>query len=161
GRRAYMAVGAARHHTNEFGVMVGETSAGRKGQSWRETRQFFSTADIAWESGRILGGLSSGEGGVFHVRRPLRGPWPIREKGKPAVYKELVTDPGVEDKRLLVLEPEFGGVLQALNRDGNKLSAIIRQAWDGDTMASLTKTSPHQATGAHVSVIGHITSDEL
>jgi hypothetical protein len=52
-------------------------------------------------------------------------------------------------------------VLQALGREGNKLSAVIRQAWDSDTMAILTKSSPEQATGAHVSAIGHITAEEL
>ena len=72
-----------------------------------------------------------------------------------------MTDPGVADKRLLVLEPEFGGVLKALTRDGNKLSAVIRMAWDGDILATMTKTSPFRATNAHVGIIGHITADEL
>jgi 5S rRNA maturation endonuclease (ribonuclease M5) len=161
GRRAYVGVGAARHHTNEFAVMVGETSAGRKGQSWRESRQFVAAADPDWAAARIQGGLSSGEGVIYHVRDPLKGREPIRQKGKIVGYQDVIQDRGVEDKRLLLFEPEFGGVLQALNRDGNKLSAVIRQAWDSETMAILTKSSPHQATGAHVSAIGHITAEEL
>jgi hypothetical protein len=74
------------------------------------------------------------------VRDSLKGREPIRQKGKIVGYQDVIQDQGVEDKRLLLLEPEFGGVLQALNRDGNKLSAVIRQAWDSDTMAILTKS---------------------
>jgi hypothetical protein len=41
---------------------AGETSAGRKGQSWRESRQFLASADPNWDRMRINKGLSSGEG---------------------------------------------------------------------------------------------------
>ncbi|MBI4512277.1 MAG: hypothetical protein HY698_21770 [Deltaproteobacteria bacterium] len=42
----------------------------------------------------------------------------------------VVVDPGVDDKRLLVIETEFARVLQVHTREGNTLSDIIRQAWD-------------------------------
>src|SRR5262249_14609951 len=45
--------------------------------------------------------------------------------------------------------------------EGNTLSVFIRQAWDTGTLATLTRHSPLRATGAHVSVIGHITTQEL
>jgi hypothetical protein len=38
---------------------------------------------------------------------------------------------------------------------------VLRQAWDGETLRSLTKNTPLKATGAHISIIGHITPDEL
>jgi hypothetical protein len=161
GRRAHVAVGAARHHTNEFGVLVGETSAGRKGTSWSDARQSVAGADPEWSGARILGGLSSGEGLIYHVRDPIEGQVPIKEKGRIVDYQTAIIDPGVSDKRLLVFESEFGGVLKALGRDGNRLSAVIRQSWDGDTLASLTKGSPYRATGAHISIVAHITADEL
>jgi hypothetical protein len=161
GRGPHVRVGAARHHTNEFGVMVGETSAGRKGTSWSDARQPVAEADPDWSNGRILGGLSSGEGLIYHVRDPIEGKEPIRDKGKIVGYQDVIRDHGVSDKRLMIVETEFGAVLRALERDGNKLSAVIRQAWDGDLLASLTKGSPYRATGAHVSMIGHITADEL
>lgn len=46
-------------------------------------------------------------------------------------------------------------------RDGNTLSPVVRNAWDGKTLQTLTKNSPARATGAHVSIVGHITADEL
>jgi hypothetical protein len=48
-----------------------------------------------------------------------------------------------------------------MTREGNILSITLRQAWDGDTLSPMTKHSPIKATGAHVSVIGHITREEL
>src|SRR5262249_25433945 len=36
-----------------------------------------------------------------------------------------------------------------------------RRAWDGDKLATLTKNSSLCATGAHISIVGHITEDEL
>jgi hypothetical protein len=72
----------------------------------------------------------------------------------------MVVDEGVADKRLLALAPEFGRVLRVMARDGNTLSAVLREAWDGGDLRVMTK-SPAVATGAHVSVLGHVTIDEL
>ena len=46
-------------------------------------------------------------------------------------------------------------------REGNTLSPVIRQAWDGQDLRTLTKNNTARATGPHVSIIGHITADEL
>jgi hypothetical protein len=70
-------------------------------------------------------------------------------------------DEGVADKRLLVIEPEFASCLQVMSREGNTLSATIRQAWDSGALRTLTKTTPAQATDAHVSIVGHIVAEEL
>ena len=70
-------------------------------------------------------------------------------------------DPGVADKRLLVTESEFASTLRVMQRDGNTLSATIRDAWDGKNLRNLVKNSPARATGPHISIVGHITSDEL
>ena len=73
----------------------------------------------------------------------------------------LTGDAGVVDKRLLIFEAEFSSVLQTMSRHGSTLSPVLRDAWDSGTLRILTKNSPAQATGAHISVIGHITRDEL
>ena len=69
-------------------------------------------------------------------------------------------DPGVADKRLMITEPEFAGALSAMERHGNTLSPVIRNAWDGQKLQTLTKSSPLKATGAHISIIAHITETE-
>lgn len=48
-----------------------------------------------------------------------------------------------------------------MERAGNTLSPVIRNAWDGRPLQTLTKNSPLKATGALISIIGHITQDEL
>jgi hypothetical protein len=44
---------------------------------------------------------------------------------------------------------------------GNTLSTVYRQAWESGDLRILNKNSPVRATGAHISIIGHITRDEL
>ena len=61
----------------------------------------------------------------------------------------------------MVVEGEFAGPLRAMTREGNTLSVLIRQGWDGVKLATLTKNSPLKAADAHISVIGHITRTEL
>ena len=52
-------------------------------------------------------------------------------------------------------------MLRVAGRDGNTLSTVYRQAWDSGLLRVLNKNSPVKATGAHISIIGHITRDEL
>lgn len=48
-----------------------------------------------------------------------------------------------------------------MGRDGSTLSTHIRQAWDTGDLRVLTKNSPAVSTGAHISIVGHVTRDEL
>jgi hypothetical protein len=117
--------------------------------------------DREWAEHRITGGLSSGEGLIFAVRDERMETKPIREHGRVTGYEEVLVDKGVEDKRLLLIEEELSQALKLMAREGNILSAILRQAWEGGNLNPLTKSNPIRATGAHVSIIGHITKDEL
>jgi len=49
---------------------------------------------------------------------------------------------GVEDKSLLVVEPEFGSTLRVMSRGGKHPSPVLRLAWDGKTLQTMTKWSP-------------------
>jgi Protein of unknown function (DUF3987) len=48
-----------------------------------------------------------------------------------------------------------------MTRQGNTLNSVLREAWDGRPLQILTKTSPARATGAYISVVAHITVEEL
>ena len=48
-----------------------------------------------------------------------------------------------------------------LAREGNTLSPVVRNAWDGKPLQTIAKNAPVRATGAHIAIIGHITKDEL
>ncbi len=142
GRGAFFAVEATRHHPSEFIVLVGDSAKARKGSSWDHVARLMARVEPGFEA-RCSTGLSSGEGLVFALRDPS-------EK-----------DPGAEDPRLLVVEPEFVSVLKQTTRDISTLSPVLRAAWDGRPLALLTRTAPVRASGAHLSLIGHITAVEL
>lgn len=156
GRKVYTVAGGVRHHLNLFAVVVGDTSRARKGTAWAAVQPIIGGEhhpdglDPAWREQRVKSGLSSGEGLKWFVRDPIVKPG-----------EEEPTDPGETDKRLFVIEEEFAGVLQMGRREGNTLSSVLRQAWDGKRLDTLTKNDPVTATGAHVSIVGHITREEL
>lgn len=160
GRGPHFVAESARHFMNLFAVLVGATAKGRKGSSWSHVSRLFFAVDESWMA-RVLSGLSSGEGLIWAVRDPIYKQEPIREKGRVIDYQQVQVDPGVSDKRALALESEFCSVLKVMAREKNTLSAIIRQAWDTGTIRTLTKNSPATATDAHISIVGHITRDEL
>jgi hypothetical protein len=159
GRTAYVQVEATRHYMNEFAVTVGKSALSRKGTASDWGLWVLNLIDPDWVHNRVLSGLSSGEGLISAVADPVEKREPVRQKGRVVDWQNIVV-PGVSDKRLLVLESEFGGVLKVLEREGNKLSALIRQAWDGGVLRTMTKL-PHVATDAHISILGHITLIEL
>lgn len=154
-------VGATRHPVRTNAVLVGPSGKARKGESWSPVRALFQAADPDWVKDRVVTGLSSGEGLIWAVRDPITKTEPVKEKGHVVNYQEVIEDHGVTDKRLLMLEPEFGRVLKVKNREANTLSPLIREAWDTGHLRSLTKNSPAVATGAHIAIVGHITRDEL
>jgi hypothetical protein len=154
GRLPHYRVEADQHRVNLFTVLVGDSAKGRKGVSFGRVRSVVKTADETWASDRIKGGLSSGEGFIHEVRDPL-------EKYNSKEQCTEIVDPGAADKRLMVVESEFASAISVAERPGNTLSPLIRRAWDGDKLSTLTRNSPLTATGAHISIIGHITVDEL
>ena len=140
GRRVYSVAQGVRHHTNLFAAMVGTTSEGRKGTSLSPALSFFGRLDEEWKRDHVSRGcLSSGEGLIARVRD--------RE--------------GETDKRLLVVQSEFGGVLKVMTREGNVLDVIAKEAWDHGDLEMLVKNNHQRATGAHISIIAHITPVEL
>jgi hypothetical protein len=145
GRGAHYQVEADRHYPNQFCVLVGPTARGRKGSSWGHVRRLLGEADPAFADGCLGSGLSSGEGLIAQVRDPLDAD----DSEAPA------------DKRRLVIEPEFAQVLKVLSREGNTLSPIVRQAWDGERLQTIVRNNPLRASQAHIGIIGHITKDEL
>lgn len=162
GRNSFYVADGAEHYTNIFGVLVGETSKGRKGTSRAHVERIFKGVDADWVDKRVLSGLSSGEGLIWAVRDPIEKLEQIKKNGKPTGETvRVIADHGESDKRLLVVESEFASVLQMLKREGNILSPLLRAAWDTGKLRTLTKNSPAKATGAHVSVVGHITREEL
>lgn len=137
-------VGAERHPGRLFVALVGRSSTSRKGSSWSPIREVMAIADPDFIGRRIVSGLGSGEA-LIHAVRDGDGD----------------KDPGEPDKRAQVFAPEFATILRVMGRQGSILSGIIKEAWDSGRLQNTVKTNPATATGAHISIIAHSTSDEL
>jgi hypothetical protein len=166
GRSKYIEIGDSTHHSRHNNAIVGESSRARKGTSYGPVRRIFRRAEeirtapatLSFPTGCRLqvtnGPLSSGEGLVWAIRDEVIGI--NKETGE-----EEIIDPGVPDKRLLVVEQELASAFAAFQRAGNNLSMVIRNAFDGLTIAPLTKNSRTKTTDPHICILGPITIEEL
>jgi hypothetical protein len=150
GRGVYLPIGDDSHHARLFFLHVGRSGRGRKGSSsklpnliMRALKESYPDLDFQIHTG----GLSSREGLVLKIHDGYG-------QGKNEV-------PAVVDKRLWILESEFANVLHQAARDGNTLSAALRDAWDGTCIKPATKTAPISTTRPHINLMGHITPSEL
>lgn len=150
GRGPYLPVGNTWHHSNLFALHIGRSGRGRKGdaaslihridKAVRERGQ--PEAVQVWRSG-----LSTREGLVKLIHDGYT-------EGKNEV-------PAINDKRLCVFESEFVNVLHQGKRDGNTLSAALRDAWDGVSIKPATKAATVGVTDPHISIMGAVTPSEL
>ncbi len=143
-------------------VIVGRSSKSRKGTAGKRIEHLLRLADSSWTRGECKGTLSSGEGLAFAVRDPQYKEEMLKDRGRPTGETvSVLVDPGVEDKRLFLVQSEFGAVLRVMARDGNSLSGVLRDAWDGQDLAPMTKANRVRATAPHIGIVGHVTKDEL
>jgi hypothetical protein len=161
GRSAYFFVEGARHYANIFVLIVGVTSKGRKGTALNHCLNVFSRVDESYVERCLCSGMSSGEGLIAGVRDPTEEKQPVKEKGRIVDYQTVITDAGVDDKRLVAVETEMASVIARMGREGATLSAVVRQGFDNGNLRVMTRNNPVRATGAHISIIAHITNDEL
>ena len=131
-------VGATRHTLNLFVVLVGESSKARKGTSWNQIAHLFAEVDRTWTENRVTSARLTARGLIAILGREQAG-----------------------DRRLLVLAEELASVLHTMGRSRSQLSPLLRCAWDSGTLRMLDRDRLLQASGGHLSLIGHITQREL
>lgn len=155
-----MYVGDTKHYARINAVDVGASAKSRKGTSVNPIDRIFAhTGDDYVLALTSPGPLSSGEGLIYNVRDEQKE-WVVIDK-KTQERVEMITDLGVTDKRLCIIDEEFGSALTCIKRDGNTLSTIIRQIWDHGNLEPLTKNNRIKATNAHICILVHITIFEL
>jgi hypothetical protein len=160
GRGPHALVGRTRHGINLFAAIVGNTGAGRKGTGLDIVRDCIRYADEDWAKFCQSPNLASGEGVVDALRDRVEKMVP-KKGGPPGEFETVVVDPGVDDKRLLIVSAELVSAFKAANREGSILSQTLREAWDGKTLRTLAKNAARIATDPHLSIIGHATRFEL
>jgi hypothetical protein len=145
GASAHANVHADLHPGRFFAAIVGSTSTGGKGTSLATITPFLKAADPLWFEGCRMSGFGSGEALISQVSGAFRA--------------KDDTDP--IEKRAFVIEPEFARLLTINAREGSTLSPILRAAWDDGRLELRHSKARMVATGAHVSLLAHITPDEL
>ncbi|MFB4306934.1 hypothetical protein [Actinomadura sp. GTD37] len=151
GGQPHMFAGDAIHPARLWPLIVGPTSNGMKGTSWNVVTRIIEQTDPAFAAAHTASGLSTAEGLIEQVR-DANGTDPEADG----------FDEGITDKRLMVIESEFAAVLGRARREGNVLSPVLRDVWDGKRLQTMTrKVNALTASGHHISVIGHITPTEL
>tara|TARA_B110000240_G_scaffold142278_1_gene157371 strand:- start:964 stop:3045 length:2082 start_codon:yes stop_codon:yes gene_type:complete len=154
GKKMYHKVEGDKHYGNLFICLVGGTSTGRKGTSWGRVRGLFNLIDPDWVNSNIKGGLYNGVG-LIHSVRDEKKIYSKKAKG------EITVDKGVKDKRLLAVQTEFVSVLSLSKGESNIITQVLRDAWDGGNLTTLIKNNRDISTNPHISIIGHITPNEL
>jgi len=153
GRGPHYQVNRDRHYTNLYILLVGASAKARKGLAAGLIRALLEVAEPNWANSCIHGGMSSGEGVLHAIRDAVY----TVKKGVSAM-----TDPGVADKRLLLDEREFYSALAVMQREGNIVSRVVRDAWDClPVLRTMTKNTQTRVANAFISIVGHITTDEL
>lgn len=137
GNGPHVLAGDDRHPARLFTVLVGDTAKARKGTSFASVRRVMQAAVDGFIAEAVVSGFGSGEA--------------------------LIDTANEGDGRLLVYEPEFARILNVCRRDGSSLSSVIRDAWDGQRLQvrSRSKTTVCETDQASVSVIAHVTNEEL
>lgn len=156
-KKFYKDISGSKLYTNQFALILGQTSKARKGTSKRIVEHLFKTAWADDLEVRIKRGLSSGEGLIFSLRDPVYG---IREDKK-GEQKTILLDQGVENKNAIFYEEEFTRVLKNSKRDTNNITEVIREAYDSGNLSVLTKNDPVTASNTNVSIIAQSTIEEF
>ncbi|MFF7990284.1 DUF3987 domain-containing protein [Kitasatospora xanthocidica] len=139
----FLWISNSRHPALIWALTVGATAAGRKGEATNTVQRLFKAAVPDFIATNARSGLSSGEGLIEAVRDG-----------------DGDKDPGVVDKRLWVVESEYGVTMARGRREGSSLGGILRQAWNGEDLGVMNREALH-ATAPHIAVIGHISPREL
>jgi hypothetical protein len=137
GPQPHARFGGAEHPARLFTVLVGDAATGRKGTALGAVEKLFTEADPDWADGRVLYGLQSAEAMI-----------------------DRVADDSAGDCRLMVVETEFGRLVETMARAGT-LSAQLRNAWDGRALQRSTVKFTRRASRPHISLLAMITPEEL
>ena len=148
GRQAVINVSRDRHYSNLFSAIVGSTGSG-KGNCWNIVEHLLAKVDPTSRA-RLHRDVASAPGLIGLVRDAS-----ARTEGK-----RTIEDPGVPDKRCLLLFEEMDTLFVAMSRTGSTLAPVWNMAYDGKTLESNGRLR-EKATDPHVSAVCHITDESF
>jgi hypothetical protein len=165
GRGPYFNVNQTQHFTNEFLCRVGLTAESRKGTGRDVIDGVLKLVDPDWYSRRVMSGFGSAEAIVNEVRDPMEQS--VRDKKAPTGF-QLITVPGVYDKRLCIREGELASVFQLAGKKESRADIVMRDGWDGKALRNIVKGKSRDGLSnsaicrePHLSISGDTTRAEL
>lgn len=137
GAQPHVDFGGAPQPGRLFALVVGDAATGRKGTAYEAVEELLRQVDPDWADTRVLFGVQSPEALIDRAS-------------------------GDADPRLMIVETEFGRLVQVMGRTGS-MSAQLRNAYDGRTLQRVLsgRSKSQEARGSHVSMLGMITPGEL
>jgi hypothetical protein len=148
GRRAVFQYQKDKHHPNLFAAVVGETSCG-KGTAWNIVQSLLEQVEPDCPK-RLHRDVASAPGLIKLVR----------DASRKIDSKRVIDDPGVADKRCMILFEEMENLFTSTGRTGSTLEKVWNMAWDGRTLENNSKEG-EKATNPHVCCVAHITPDSF
>lgn len=152
GNGPHIVADGSRHAARINVLLVGASGNGRKGTIQGNIDRLMEQADPDWFYEAQASGLSTGEGLISAIQTPA-------QSVTQSASGSGLTISAPTTKRALFVESEFARSLKVAKRESNTISAVVRQAFDSTRLSIMTKT-PVKGEG-HISIIGHITPDEL
>lgn len=139
GAQVYLELGNLQHRANFFTLIVSDTANGRKGTGLKLVKDFFNLVDPQFFLDSYRTGLSSAEGVIKF----------LADSNKKGIFT------------LLAIQPEASAVFKNFERIGNKLSELVREAFDGDPIANMSVSNEMRVDKHYICFIFLITKAEL
>lgn len=136
GPTARVQVGAVPHPPALYVATVGRSSRSRKGTATAEIEWIFDRVEDDWAFEHRVSGFGSGEAFIEHA----------------------AAHPG---DAIYMIESEFARLLAVASREGSSVSAVLRNAYDFRRLEHRVRKTVNSAPPAPVSLVGHVTIDEL
>lgn len=137
GLSPHLKIGNRIHNARIYVSVVGGTSTGRKGTSMSVAKDLMQAADEEYVKNCFIKGASTGEG-IISAFSSAQG-----------------------EKKLQIIEEEFSSILSRKKRDGSVMSEVLREGYDSSSFQITNKNSPIKVDNSHLSLIVHITPQEL
>jgi putative DNA primase/helicase len=144
--KVFIKIANTKHPTNLFIVTISPTGGG-KGTA---TGIAYNLFNRLWEYPiKTVTGISSGEALIYEIRDDRQ----VTVKTKEGYSIE--TEPGVSDKRLLIVFEELSTLLTVKGREGNTLGDKLKEAWECRPLSCGSKASPERCRHPRISILGN------
>jgi hypothetical protein len=148
GQGPYYLWESTRHYTNEYCLRVGESSLSKKGTGKARVEELLDQMDHGWFENCRKSGFGSGQAVIQAITDEIKKKVKNKQTG---LWEENITLENVKDKRMLISQEEFSGVLKVAAQDNSLYSEIFREAFDCKKLENNVKGEPCRCRNPFIS----------